>query len=240
MHKVGFRGCHLVALLAGWLGSAAGLPAAPLVEPPVNILSTAERYLAAAVAGQHSGRTQVRLGHLDKRLRLTKCTTPLQAFQNPGARLSGQTSVAVRCPEESGWTVYVPATIDIFGTALIAARPLSKGAAVRTDDVRASEIRLSQLGQGHIADPDDLQHRVLRRSVPVGTVLTPAMFTSPDLIRRGSRVTLVNTVGPIKVEMLGEAIGDAARGERIRVRALNSGEIVEGWVESASVVKVTL
>jgi flagella basal body P-ring formation protein FlgA len=51
---------------------------------------------------------------------------------------------------------------------------------------------------------------------------------------------LVSGQGPIQVEMLGEAVNDGARGDRVQVRALNSQRIVEGWVVSASVVKVTL
>ena len=231
---------HWFATLAGCLAVVTGVAAGPAIEAPAAILESAERHLMETVADQHSGRVEVRMGHLDSRLRLTKCAAPLEAFQPSGARTTGPTSVGVRCPAIGGWTVYVPANIDVFGTALVAARGLAKGSAVRPDDVKEREVQVSQLGQGHVQSLDDVRDRVMRRSVPAGTILTPAMLTAPDLIRRGSRVTLVNAVGPIKVEMLGEAIGDAARGERVRVRALNSGEIVEGWVESASVVKVTL
>ena len=230
----------LLAAIAGWLGTATCVMAAPGIEAPATILERAEQHLATTVAEQHSGRVEIHMGHLDARLRLTKCAAPLEAFQPSGARSNGPTSVGVRCPDAAGWTVYVPAKVDVFGTALVATRSLAKDSVIRAADVQPREIELSRLGQGHVQSIEDVRDRIMRRSVPAGTVLTPAMLTSPDLIRRGSRVTLVNTVGPIKVEMLGEAIGDAARGERVRVRALDSGEIVEGWVESASVVKVTL
>jgi flagella basal body P-ring formation protein FlgA len=117
---------------------------------------------------------------------------------------------------------------------------LAKGSPVEPGDVQIAETEVSKLAQGHLRSLDDIQDVVLRRPIPAGTVLTPAMVTLPRLIRRGTRVMLVNDLGPIKVEMLGEAVSDAARGERVRVRALNSGEVIEGWVESASVVKVTL
>ena len=240
MHLFRSPVAHLFAAMAGWLAAATCVMAAPVIEPPATILERAERHLATAVAEQHSGRVEIRMGHLDPRLRLTKCTAPLEAFRPSGARANGPTSVGVRCPDTNGWTVYVPAKVDVFGTALVATRGLAKDSLIRAADVEAREIEVSRLGHGHVQSIEDVRDRIMRRSVPAGTVLTPAMLTSPDLIRRGSRVTLVNTVGPIKVEMLGEAIGDAARGERVRVRALDSGEIVEGWVESASVVKVTL
>lgn len=240
MHLFRSPVAFLFAAICGWLMVAACAAAAPAIEAPATIVERAERHLAAAMAEHHGGRIEIRMGRLDQRLRLTQCSGPLQAFQPSGARSNGPTSVGVRCPDAGGWTVYVPAKVNVFGTALVATRGLAKGSVIRPADVQAREVELSQLGQGHVQSAEDMRDRIMRRSVPAGTVLTPAMLTSPDLIRRGSRVTLVNTVGPIKVEMLGEAIGDAARGERVRVRALDSGEIVEGWVESASVVKVTL
>lgn len=227
------------ALIAAALAAptfAAELP----IHPAEDILASAEAYLTAAAAGQHSGRVDVRLGHLDPRLRLPHCDQKLQAFQPSGARLSGATSVGVRCPDASGWTIYVPVKIDIFQKALVTTRALAKGARLQAGDVRVAETEVSKLSQGYLQSMDEIQGLATRRPLPAGTVLSPSQVISPRLVRRGDRVTLVNMDGPIQVEMLGEAVSDAARGERVRVRALNSGKIIEGWVESASVVKVTL
>lgn len=231
---------QLAAGLAGWFWCAACLAAPPAIQSPDEILYCAERHLQAAAASQHSGRIEVKLGHLDRRLRLSRCEQPLEAFHPAGAHLNGATSVGVRCPSTSGWTIYVPASIDIFRDAVVTTRTLAKGSPVKPTDVRLTETKISKLDRGHMQSLDDIEGMVVRRPVPAGTVLTPDLLTSPRLIRRGARVMLVNDLGAIKVEMLGEAVSDAARGERVRVRALNSGEIVEGWVESASVVKVTL
>lgn len=231
---------QLSASLAVWLLAAPCMAAAPAVQPTTEILDRAETFLTAAAASQHSGRIEVKMGHLDPRLRLTRCDRPLEVFQPSGARLNGQTSVGVRCPGASGWSIYVPAKIDVFDKALVTTRALAKGAQLQPGDVQVTETEVSKLGQGHMRSTDEVQGLVIRRPVPAGTVLTPALVKSPRLISRGARVTLVNSQGPIKVEMLGEAISDAARGERVQVRALNSDQVIEGWVESASVVKVTL
>lgn len=227
------------ALLAVGL-AAPSLAAEPAIHPPEDILASAETYLSTVAANQQSGRIEVQLGHLDPRLRLPRCSEALQTFQPSGARLGGSTSVGVRCPSASGWTIYVPAKVDIFKKALVTTRALAKGAQLQPTDVRITETEVSKLGHGHLQSMDEVQGLVTRRPLPAGTVLNPNQVISPDLIRRGNRVTLVNSDGPIQVEMLGEAVSDGARGERVRVRALNSGKIIEGWVESASVVKVTL
>lgn len=215
-------------------------PAAePAIQPAADILASAEDYLNTA-AQQQNGRIEVKLGHLDPRLRLPRCGQKLQAFQPSGARSTGTTSVGVRCPDASGWTIYVPAKVDVFQKALVTVRPLAKGEALQPGDVRIMETEVSKLGQGYLQSPEELQGMVARRPIPAGTVVSPSQVLSPRLVRRGDRVTLVAMQGPIQVEMLGEAVSDGARGERVRVRALNSGKVIEGWVESASVVKVTL
>lgn len=210
------------------------------IQSRASILSSAETYLQSTVQDQHSGRIKVTLGNLDPRLRLTRCAQGLQAFQPSGARNSGRTSVGVRCPDASGWTIYVPAEISVFAKALVAARPLARGAGLTPGNVTLVETDVSRLGHGYLETPADIDGLVTRRPVAAGTVLTSAMIKAPLLVKRGDRVRLVSGEGPIQVEMLGEAIEAAARGDRVRVRALDSKRVVEGWVVSASVVKMTL
>lgn len=231
----------LLALVLN-LGALASPAAASNIEIQSlpSIITSAELFLQDAAQDQHSGRVEVEMGRLDPRLRLTKCAQDLEAFQPSGARHTGRTSVGVRCSDEGGWTIYVPAEIHIFGKALVATRTLARSADLTPDDVKLVETDLAGLGYGYLQDPVDIEGMVTRRPIAAGTVLTPAMVKAPLLVKRGDRVRLVSGGGAIQVEMLGEAIEAAARGERVRVRALDSKRIVEGWVVSASVVKMTL
>ncbi|MBI5042216.1 MAG: flagellar basal body P-ring formation protein FlgA [Gammaproteobacteria bacterium] len=226
-------------LLAGCLGSLRAL-ADDAMQPTVDILNTAQTFLEQATRDQHSGRIDISLGRLDPRLRLAHCAQPLQASQPSGARLAGHTSVAVRCPDMADWTVYVTAEIKVFGPALVTARSLARGVALASADVNTVETELTNLGHGHLESLEEIQGMATLRALPAGTVLTPSMLKAPRIIRRGDRVTLVSSQGPVQVEMQGEAVNDGARGDRVRVRALSSQRVVEGWVVSASVVKVTL
>ena len=226
-------------LMVVCLGSAQ-VRAEDQIHPAADILATAQTFLEQATHDQGSGRAEITLGRLDPRLRLAHCTQPLQASQPAGARLSGHTSVAVRCPDTAEWTIYVTAEIELFGPALVTTRSLARGTSLASSDVKIIETELSSLGHGHLEDLEEIQGMATLRTLPAGTVLTPSMLKAPRIIRRGDRVTLVSGQGPVQVEMLGEAVSDAARGDRVRVRALNSQRVVEGWVVSANVVKVTL
>lgn len=232
------RTLALLLLVVG-LGSAS-VRAEDGIHPTADILATAQAFLEQATQDQRSGRTEIALGRLDPRLRLASCKQPLQASQPTGARLAGHTSVAVRCPDNAEWTVYVTTEIEIFGPALVTTRSLARGTALAPADVQSVETKLTSLGHGYLQSPEEIQGMATLRTLPAGTVLTPSMLKAPRIVRRGDRVTLVSGQGPIQVEMIGEAVNDGARGDRVRVRALNSQRVVEGWVVSPSVVKVTL
>jgi flagella basal body P-ring formation protein FlgA len=69
-------------------------------------------------------------------------------------------------------------------------------------------------------------------------VLTPALVHRPPAIARGDRITLVSNGGGVSVSAPGEALADARRGERLSVRNLSSGKVVEGVVRDQGVVEV--
>lgn len=234
------RPALLSAFLLASACPAAVTAAPPQIQSPTEIVAAAEAFLESAAQGQHPGRIEVKMGRLDPRLRLTACSTPLEAFQPAGARLSGNTSVGIRCPGRASWTIYLSADINVFGKALVATRALPRNAALDVNDVKLTETEVSMLGQGYLQSTDDIEGMVTHRPISAGTVLTPTMVKAPHIIKRGDRVRLQSGQGPVQVEMMGEAINNAARGDRVRVRPLNSKRIVEGWVVSASVVKVTL
>ena len=88
---------------------------------------SAESYLQATASSRHDGRTEVRLGALDPRLRLKACQAPLDSFTPPGSRPLGNTTIGVRCPDQGGWTVYITARIDTFGPVLVSRQPMIRG-----------------------------------------------------------------------------------------------------------------
>lgn len=244
MAMTNFRTAHKslmqggLILLWGLAGLVAASPAP--VHPPEGILAAAKAYLEQTLSPPAGGRLEIKLGRLDPRLRLVQCKQTLEVFQPTGARSLGATSVGVRCPGPVNWTLYVTADIEVFAPALVTTRSLARGEALLPNDVQRQETAVSRAGHGYLQDMQQIEGLVARRPIAAGAVLTPSLVKAPRLIKRGDRVTLINQSGPIRVEMAAEALGDAARGERVRVRTLDSRQIVEGWVVSPSVIKVTL
>ncbi len=205
-----------------------------------TILKTAQSFLDDFTSSSHSGRTEIKLGKLDPRLKLKACETQLEAFQAPGSRQMGNTTVGIRCPDENGWSIYVTAKIKVFGKVLVLRQPLTRGVAISQNDLDLVERNLAALPYGYYADPKPVIGKLTKRTLAANSVLTPQMLTAPKLIKRGQRVTLVGEAGALTVRMVGEALSDGSEGDIIRVRADGSKRVIDGTVTPQGVIKVTL
>lgn len=204
------------------------------------IRGAAQEFLVAFAEDQHEGRSEINLGQLDPRLKLKTCTRALQAFMPPGGRAIGNTTIGVRCDGESGWNIYIPARIDVFGPVLIARQPLPRGSVLQHTDLELVERNLADLPYGYYTDSEPLSGMLATRTIAAATVITPGMVQAPKLIKRGERVTLVAETGSLKIRTVGKALSDGKSGELIRVQTESSKRVVDGIVVSQGVVKVTL
>ena len=75
-------------------------------------------------------------------------------------------------------------------------------------------------------------------ALPAGTVLSAALLQAPPAIRRGETVTLVGLGAGLEVLAPGEALADAADGQRLKVRNRGSRRVVEGIARSGQRVEV--
>lgn len=230
----------LLAALAGHPLKSFAAQAATPWQSHAAIRATAQSFLDAFIASQHQGRSEVKLGKLDRRLKLKSCHAPLDAFMPPGGRVMGNTTVGVRCPDDGGWSIYVAARIDVFGPVLITRQPLTRGARIHESDLEMVERNLSNLPYGYYTDTQSVVGQLAKRTLIGATVITPTMLQAPKLVKRGERVSVIAETGVLKIRTMGQALSDGQSGDLIRVRAAGSKRIVDGVVVSPGVVKVTL
>jgi len=204
------------------------------------IRATAESYLQTLTNGQHGGRTEVRLGQLDPRLRLKACHAPLEGFTPSGSRSLGNTTIGVRCPDEGSWSIYVSARIDVFGPVLVTRQPLLRGAVAQASDFEQVERNLANMPYGYYTDTDAIAGMVAKRTITAATVITPQMLQAPKLIRRGERVLVIAETGNLSIRSSGKALSDGKSGDLVRIETAGSRRIIDGIVVSQGVVKVTL
>ncbi|HEY7775363.1 MAG TPA: flagellar basal body P-ring formation chaperone FlgA [Kineobactrum sp.] len=225
--------------------AAAAILAGLLYLPPVsatqalqsleNIRTTAERFVLKRLGSTASGASAT-AGQLDSRLRLARCERPLEAFAVAGDRLAGNTSVGVRCP--GSWKLYVPVKVEVLLRVLALKRPLERGSILTEDDLGYVTVDTRRLAQGYFTSITEVSGQTVKRSAASGTILTNALIEQSPVISRGQRVALSASGTGIAVQAPGQALADARMGERVRVKNLSSGKVVEGVVLGPGTVEV--
>ncbi len=209
----------------------------PATQPLSEIRAAVEQFLQARSAG--AGENQkIEVGHLDPRLRLHRCTTPLAPFLPTGGWRRGNVTVGVKCTGRQRWTIYVTASVRRFEEVVVASRALHREHILAAGDLILERRDTTDLRNGYFTSVEDALHLRLRRTVAQGTHLSPAAVAKRIAVKRGQRVTLVAGDGALVVRSVGEALSDGATGEVVRVRNSRSQMIVDGVVTEPGVVRV--
>jgi flagella basal body P-ring formation protein FlgA len=201
-----------------------------------SIQTAAETYIASQLST--TTKHYVTATHLDPRLRLAECATPLEAFSMTPGIVNARSTVGVRCGSDNGWTLYVPVTVEVEVPVLVLRRSLARRARVEPTDVEAEVRRLPGTAQNFITDVASLQGHRLKRSLTAGSALTTDAMTPDVVVRRGQQVTLLASLGSIEIRAQGQALTEGAVSDRVRVQNVSSLRVVEGVVENDNVVRV--
>ncbi len=181
---------------------------------------------------------QVTLTSLNKQLRLSQCSKPLQVNMAPGAKLMGNTSLSVTCISPQPWKIHVAAHIDGQVDALIARYPISRGTMIQENDLEFVSRRYSQLHHGYYGSAKSLINMEAKRNIKAGQVLTPAAVRAQKLVLRGQHITIIAQNGGLKLRVKGKALMDGQQGQTIKVSNLKTKKLIYARVISAGVVKV--
>ena len=207
-------------------------------EPLDNIYKAVEQYLAGQFDADAA--VDVAVSPLDSRLKLQACTAPLDVFLNTNSRPQGRVTAGVRCAAPKPWTVYVPAAISIYQDVIAAARPLPRGYALTTADLKKVRINISGKRMPYYAQEDQVVGMILRRSIRSGAILLSNQLEQRNLVHRGEQVTLLAETNGLQVRMKGKALSDGAQGDVVQVKNLSSQRIVEGVVTQIGLVQVSM
>jgi flagella basal body P-ring formation protein FlgA len=184
-------------------------------------------------------RVQVRVGHLDPRLRLAPCTA-VQPYMPAGTRLWGAARIGLRCTDAAvRWNVFLPITVDVFGPALVAAVPLAAGRVLAADDLRNSEVNLAAARSAAITRSDVAIGRTLARPLAAGDALHAADLRSRQWFAAGDSVRLVAAGSGWRIHGEGQALAAGVEGQSVRVRT-ESGRVVSGVAVAERLVEVAL
>lgn len=202
-----------------------------------TIRSTVQRFVHSEFSSLGTI-TRVEVSALDPRLTLSACKKPLEAFIPNGQHRLGSTTIGIRCNDNKPWSLYVPVRIVSNVNIMTAGRPLPRGKILTAEDISVSQRDAATLPYGFFVAPEVLVGQQLKRAVRPGDVFSPSMVSAPPLVERGQTVWIAAESGDIKVVVKGEALADAAAGERVRVRNLSSRRTLEAEVTGPATVRI--
>jgi flagella basal body P-ring formation protein FlgA len=196
----------------------------------------AEGFLQAQSAGL-PGKVSIKVGAVDPRLSLASCPAP-EAFQQPGARPWGKTTVGVRCTAPV-WTMFLQAQVSVVADYVTAAVPLAQGQAIDAGQLALMQGDLAAMPNGIITDMAQAIGRTPTVSLPAGTPLRLDTLKSKPVVQQNQAVRIVSRGENFSVSGEGKAIGNAGEGQVVQVRTPR-GAIISGTARNGGIVEVTL
>lgn len=199
------------------------------------VRQTVENYLTQQIVGM-PGKTTIEVGAIDPNLRLANCQN-LKAFMPTGSRPWGKTSVGVKCNGKAKWTIYVQSQVHVFGQYLESSAPLHQGKVVDETDLTVAVGDLTKMPPGVFTAPDEVIGRIVRMSIPAGTVLRDNLLKLSPVIQRGQTVVITSAGKGFKVAAEGKALGNAAAGQVVQVK-VSSGQVIAGVAKAGGQIEV--
>lgn len=210
--------------------------AAPARQDINTLRQVAELYLQTQSAAL-PGKPTVTIGNVDTRMNLAACAALPQAFQQPGARAFGKTTVGVRCAAPVAWTVYIQAQVSVLGDYVAAAVPLVQGQSITKEQLVMMNGDLGTLPNGVLTDPAQAIGRSSTQSVAAGAPLRLDTLRSKPVVQQGQAVRVVSSGAGFSVSAEARAIGTASEGQVVQVRT-GAGAILSGVAKAGGLVEV--
>jgi flagella basal body P-ring formation protein FlgA len=161
----------------------------------------------------------------------------LDAFQPAGSRGIGKTTVGVRCLAPAQWTVYLPTQVRVIGHYAVTRQPLPANHVLTAADIALQEGDLGSLPADVVADIEAMLGYRTVSGLAAGAPLRNALLRPPLAVQQGQTTRLVLNGPGFSVQSEGQALANASRGDRVRVKT-RSGQVVSGVAQDGQQVIV--
>jgi flagella basal body P-ring formation protein FlgA len=215
-----------VALTAGAAGAFASDGAVSL-EPGLE-QQVRQLALASARHGMPGvSRMEIEVGALDARLRLAPCQR-VEPYLPNATRLWGKTRIGLRCTQGMArWNVFLPITVRVFGTALVATSALPAGSVLAAADLARAEVDLAEDSSVALGDSALALGRTLAQPLKPGQSLRQDHLKPRQWFAAGETVRVLASGPGFSVAGEGQALTPGVEGQPARVRT-EGGRVLTG------------
>ena len=218
------------------ISSCAQNSIASTIQSVASIQAAIDDYIAISMT--RNIEYKIRHSHLDKRLKLSFCSNPLEIFNTIGSLKPGRNSIGVKCEGEKRWTIYTSVNISLYKDVIVLSQAVRRGDIFNSSLLHVEKRDVSTLRSGFILDPGQIINKQAVRNLSAGAVITPLNFSEAKIIKRGERVTITTSQANLSISMAGIALMDGIKGQRIKVKNSKSQQIIQGTVSKPGQVIV--
>ncbi|NDP46976.1 MAG: flagellar basal body P-ring formation protein FlgA [Sulfuriferula multivorans] len=221
-------GLALVLLSLSTLVQAAGQ------QDTAALQAHAEQFLKIQTGGQ-PGKVSIQVKQ--PRVDLPACSA-LDAFQPVGGRRIGRITVGVRCLAPSAWTVYLSAQVSVVGSYAVTLQSLPANHILTPADFTLREGDLGSLPTDVVTNMDEMLGYRTVSGLAAGAPLRSVLLRPPLVVQQGQTTRVVLNGPGFSVQSEGQALANASRGDRVRVKT-RSGQVISGIAQDGQQVLVT-
>jgi len=126
----------------------------------------------------------------------------------------------------------------VGGYAVVPTNIIYPGEEIGQNQLRELEVTNPNLAGGYARSIQEVEGRVAKRTLLPGRTIPVSALREPFAVKRGNSLRLTFTIGGMLISASGTPMQDAAIGDVIKVRNLDSGVIVTGTVMGDGSVQV--
>ena len=201
-----------------------------------SIQSTVTQFIQANI--DTSQDYEITVHKLDNRLKLPKCTVPLEAYSNNKRFDAGTLSIGIRCNGTQKWSLFNSAKLMFYQQVLVLKHNLKRNSVISADNVALKKYPSTKIRRGYFTDYQQIKNQLATRNLRAGIILQPTHVTKPKLVKKGDQVIIQATSSAISIKMPGQALMDGSLGQQIRIKNSKSKKIIAATVIKAGIVSV--
>ena len=123
-------------------------------------------------------------------------------------------------------------------TAVIPKQTIYPGETLEASMLEVVDVTNPDLRDGYVRSIEEIQGKVTKRTLLPGRVILASALRDQYAVERGSTTRLIFSNGGLTITAAGSPLQDAAIGDLIRVRNIDTGVIVSGTVMADGTIHV--
>jgi len=186
----------------------------------------------------NSNDVQVRLNAIPSQLKENTRVKNINFRKVPDTNGDGICMVEVITGTGRVKTVQVPFRVFTKRKLFVLNTAGKKDQVIKRGDLSVQETYMNGKGNEYPSSFEDLTGKVLKKDVPVNTIITYQMLEEPLAVQRGEIVSIIAENRKLLVMAKGKTIEKGRIGDIIRVKNISSGKEVAGRIADQNTVTI--